>query len=103
VKKREEFLRAHGVEPGFLTGSWVDKFGTVEGDKAREKERAEREGNANAVDREMQSPVALEAVAQEMGGAVMGGNAGREDLSAEGAAPSLPPTQKPRGKIFGIW
>lgn len=47
VKKREEFMRAHGVEPGFLTGGWMDKFGTVEGDLA--KKRREEEGSASAV------------------------------------------------------
>ena len=36
VDKRKEFMRAHGVEPGFLTGSWMEKFGTVEGDQARQ-------------------------------------------------------------------
>ena len=35
--KRKEFLRAHGVEPGFLTGSWMDKFGTIEDDEATRK------------------------------------------------------------------
>lgn len=34
--KRKEYMRAHGVEPGFLTGSWMEKFGTVDSDGARE-------------------------------------------------------------------
>jgi len=105
VKKREEFLRAHGVEPGFLTGSWVDKFGTVEGDRAREKAKAEREGVVHVVDREVESPVAMEAVAQGvgMGGAALGENAGVEEVATAKAAPSSPPMEKRRGKIFGIW
>ncbi|KAJ8607317.1 hypothetical protein MRB53_040415 [Persea americana] len=55
--KRKEFLLAHGVEPGFLTGTWLDNLGTVEGDKrkaAREK--------AEQVDPTVESPVAMEAV-----------------------------------------
>lgn len=53
--KRKEFLREHGVEPGFLTGSWMDKFGTVEGDKWK----AEREGRVYEPDvPDTQSPVA---------------------------------------------
>lgn len=44
MEKRKEFLREHGVEPGFLTGTWMERFGTVEGDEAREKMvREERE------------------------------------------------------------
>lgn len=62
--KRKEFLRAHGVEPGFLTGSWMERFGTVEGDRAREllaqardeeEERAAREQDQEA------SPIAADA------------------------------------------
>ena len=43
VQKRKEFLREHGVEPGFLTGSWMDKFGTLEGDEAKVAAEAEAE------------------------------------------------------------
>lgn len=107
VKKREEFLRAHGVEPGFLTGSWVDKFGTVEGDRARAKEKEEA-----GVDREMESPVALEAAMQEVG---MGGGAAVESkgvaemvASAQDQEQQPQQQQQPRGekrraKYFGIW
>ena len=41
--KRQEFLRVHGVEPGFLTGTWMDKFGTIESDQIREEMRQEKE------------------------------------------------------------
>lgn len=54
AEKRKEFLRAHGVEPGFLTGSWMEKFGTVEGDRVREGlgevARMERERDVEGVD-----------------------------------------------------
>lgn len=33
--KRKEFMRKHGVEPGFLTGSWMEKFGTMDAEQAR--------------------------------------------------------------------
>jgi len=108
VKKREEFLRAHGVEPGFLTGSWVDKFGTVEGDRAREKQKAEREGRVGekvegtvGVDREIESPIAMAAAVQGLNvgsGATLGNNAGDEETVA-----ATPPREKRKPKIFGIW
>lgn len=31
AEKRRQFMRAHGVEPGFLTGSWLDQLGMEEG------------------------------------------------------------------------
>lgn len=55
AEKRKEFMRAHGVEPGFLTGSWMEKFGTVEGDRVREGLAAEREARVAV---EEGSPVA---------------------------------------------
>ena len=46
--KRKEFLRTHGVDPGFLTGTWMDKLETVEGAKWKEEKaarvKAEMEG-----------------------------------------------------------
>ena len=56
VEKRKEFLREHGVEPGFLTGSWMDRFGTVEGDRAKELEVAKQDADAH-----MHSAAAIEA------------------------------------------
>ena len=35
-QKRKEFQRAHGIDPAFLTGSWMSRFGTIENDQARE-------------------------------------------------------------------
>lgn len=63
--KRKEYLRAHGIEPGFLTGSWMEKFGTIEGDKAREamykqleeERRQQEEGNVDAQGPVAQPPV----------------------------------------------
>lgn len=55
VQKRKEFLREHGVEPGFLTGSWMEKFGTIESDKAREAMKSERE--SPAIDAAVGSPI----------------------------------------------
>ena len=65
--KRKEFLRAHGVEPGFLTGSWMEKFGTVEGDQAREalEKRLAEEREKEEKDADLASPVAR-AENQEM-------------------------------------
>lgn len=81
----------------------MDKFGTVEGDRAREKQKAEREGGR--VDPEMESPVAMQAVAQDvgLGGGAMSESAGVQELAAIDAAPPPPPMEKRRGKIFGIW
>jgi len=68
VKKREEFLRAHGVEPGFLTGSWMDRFGTVEGDIAK-KEKAEEARKSRALEeREEESTGRAEVVEAVAGG-----------------------------------
>ncbi|KAI9728627.1 MAG: hypothetical protein M1828_002733 [Chrysothrix sp. TS-e1954] len=62
VDKRREYLRAQGVEPGFLTGNWMEKFGTVEGDEARRLAQ-EREANASTVQAE-DSPLTAGAVEQ---------------------------------------
>lgn len=63
AEKRKQFMRAHGVEPGFLTGSWMEKFGTVEGDAAREamQKRMEAERERKAVGADEQSPIADQA------------------------------------------
>lgn len=60
AEKRKEFLRVHGVDPGFLTGSWMEKFGTVENDQAREalRTRAEKEQRQEEAGSDGQSPVA---------------------------------------------
>ncbi|KAL9048720.1 MAG: hypothetical protein Q9162_007581 [Coniocarpon cinnabarinum] len=83
AEKRREFMRAHGVEPGFLTGSWMEKFGTVEGDQAREamqrqmEEERTREGRS--VDE--QSPVAV-----------------------DGHGETQPRMERPKRKVWlGIW
>ncbi|KAI9661460.1 MAG: hypothetical protein M1831_002982 [Alyxoria varia] len=39
VAKRREFQKAHGIEVGFLTGSWMDKLGTDEGRGGKEAMR----------------------------------------------------------------
>lgn len=59
VQKRKEFMRAHGIEPGFLTGTWMDRFGTVEGDGARQAMKATT-SEAQVYDQaDPQSPVAI--------------------------------------------
>ena len=84
AEKRKEFLRAHGVEPGFLTGSWMEKFGTIEGDQAREalQKKMEDEKMQKAEDEAM-SPQSAAAL---------------EDLYVQQQR------EKPKRKIwFGIW
>ena len=62
AEKRKEFMRAHGVEPGFLTGSWMERFGTVEGDAAREamRKRIDEKKAAEAGVVDHQSPIAVQ-------------------------------------------
>lgn len=63
AQKRKEFLRAQGIEPGFLTGSWMEKFGKVEGDDARQL-AGDREANVDVM-QQGDSPLTAGAV-QEM-------------------------------------
>lgn len=106
AQKRKEFLREHGVEPGFLTGSWMDKFGTVEGDKWR----AEREGRKfeeqsndgqSPVDATIQGPVAVTAGST---GAQIPDQGRRQAASAKDDGPAQPPLEKKKVKMWlGIW
>ncbi|KAB8338959.1 hypothetical protein FH972_021899 [Carpinus fangiana] len=64
VQKRKEFMRAHGIEPGFLTGTWMDRFGTVEGDRARQVAAGThaQDHDHDHDQADPQSPVALQVV-----------------------------------------
>lgn len=102
VKKREEFMRAHGVEPGFLTGGWMDKFGTVEGDLAK-KQRAEQNLAGQDADREIESPIAMQAVAA---GPVQGGIGASElgDATNQETQQQQQQQEKRKPKLWlGIW
>lgn len=95
ASKRKEFLKEHGVEPGFLTGTWMDKFGTVEGDAAK----AKREGKEGEVAADVQSPVAMQAMGGDAVGVV------REDAD-EAGGPGEEQPRKERKKVkkwLGIW
>lgn len=98
AQKRKEFLREHGVEPGFLTGTWMDKFGTVEGDQAK----AIREGKEQEADADVQSPVAMQAAAAGVGvGAPPAQSTlGQDEL--EGGEVSGREKKKPK-MWLGIW
>lgn len=77
-------MREHGVEPGFLTGTWMEKFGTVEGDQAREamQRRVDEEKARHEAGFDDQSPMA--------------------DQAATMAAPA--PHERPKRKVWlGIW
>lgn len=101
VKKREEFMRAHGVEPGFLTGGWMGKFGTVEGDLAK-KQRAEQNLAGQETDREIESPVAMQAVAA---GPVQSGLSSPDlGVAAEQNQQQQQQQEKRKPKLWlGIW
>lgn len=101
VKKREEFMRAHGVEPGFLTGGWMDKFGTVEGDLAK-KQRAEQNQAGQEVDREIESPIAMQAAAA---GPAQGGLSAPDlGTAAEQSQRQQQQQEKRKPKLWlGIW
>lgn len=98
--KRKEFLRDHGVEPGFLTGSWMDKFGTEEGDKwkaRREGRLLEEEAQQRPVDASIQGPAAMAA-----------GSAGAPIPSQQGQIDGNGQEEQPREKRkvkkwLGIW
>lgn len=100
ASKRKEFLREHGVEPGFLTGSWMDKFGTEEGDKwkARREGRLldEEEARQGPVDASIQGPAAMAA-----------GSAGASIPDQQKQAGSdeqeLPRERRKVKKWLGIW
>jgi len=96
AQKRKEFLKEHGVEPGFLTGTWMDKFGTVEGDEAK----AKREGKeGGVVDADLQSPVAMQAIGGDAVGVV------RVDEN-NGMEPQEQPPRTEKRKVkkwLGIW
>ena len=68
AEKRKQFMRAHGVEPGFLTGTWMEKFGTIESDAAREAVRKKEEGDnaSQASGLDEQSPLATEVAATHL-------------------------------------
>lgn len=97
AQKRKEFLREHGVEPGFLTGGWMDKFGTVEGDKWK----AEREGKKY----EEQVPDGQSPVdASVQGTAAMVAGSMEAPLPEQEDAPQ--PVRQERRKVkkwLGIW
>lgn len=101
VEKRKEFLREHGVEPGFLTGSWMERFGTVEGDVARERmvrDERERQVLAGVVplvvdEASPKAGVVAEAVS---GGEVLDGAGGAVEARQE-------KPKKPLKMWFGIW
>lgn len=96
AQKRKEFLREHGVEPGFLTGTWMDKFGTVEGDQAK----AIREGKEQEADADVQSPLAMQAAAAGVGATPVV-NAQDQDELAGGETPAR---EKKKPKMWlGIW
>lgn len=66
--KRKEFMRAHGVEPGFLTGGWMGKFGTIEDDEHARKMaegRAKQELEVETLGSGERGEVPLEEVAPE--------------------------------------
>ncbi len=101
VKKREEFLRAHGVEPGFLTGSWMDRFGTVEGDIAKKEKAEEARKRRELEEREeegMGSAEVVEAMAAPVaeGMATVGGRVEGGDHMGEGL-------EQRKKKWLGIW
>jgi len=95
AQKRKEFLKEHGVEPGFLTGTWMDKFGTVEGDEAK----AKREGKEVVADSDLQSPVAVQAVGGDAVGVV------REEGENVGLQSEEQPRREKKKvkKWLGIW
>ena len=95
AQKRKEFLKEHGVEPGFLTGTWMDKFGTVEGDEAK----AKREGTEGEIPNDMQSPVALQAVGGDAVGLV---REGVVDSGVQGED-QMQRERKKVKKWLGIW
>jgi len=94
AQKRKEFLKEHGVEPGFLTGTWMDKFGTVEGDEAK----ARREG---VVEADLQSPVAMQAVGGDGVGVAVASGSGED---GGGQAEEQPRRERKKVKKWlGIW
>jgi hypothetical protein len=97
AQKRKEFLKEHGVEPGFLTGTWMDKFGTVEGDAAKAKrEGLEAEQAQSKLD--AQSPVAAQTLPQTH---LVDGAVGRPVM---GEGEELPRRERKKVKMwFGIW
>jgi len=98
AQKRKEFLKEHGVEPGFLTGTWMDKFGTVEGDQAK----AVREGKEQDVEAEAdaQSPVAAMQSAMIAGDVALSGAEQGQQMGGE--EPERRERKKPK-MWLGIW
>jgi hypothetical protein len=98
AQKRKEFLKEHGVEPGFLTGTWMDKFGTMEGDAAKAKrEGLEAEAQAQS-EVDAQSPVAVQALPEAH---VVDGAVGRPVM---GDGEEGPRRERKKVKMwFGIW
>lgn len=113
--KRKEFLREHGVEPGFLTGSWMDKFGTVEGDKWK-AERAKKLGGGDhnrmeesssedmsPVDPRLAGPMAM-AAGSVGAGIPADGNGSAQDFDGEVPSDAKQGREKKKLKMwFGIW
>jgi len=102
AQKRKEFLKEHGVEPGFLTGTWMDKFGTVEGDAARAKrEERELDGDVEGVaEADAQSPVA--AMQSEMIAGDVALSGAEQGQHAVGEEPERKERKKPK-MWLGIW
>lgn len=106
AQKRKEFMREHGVEPGFLTGSWMDKFGTEEGDKWKAEREAkkygqQRDDGQGPVDAEIQGPVAMAAGTM---GASIPDEGNRPNARSQEEINQQPRREKKKVKaIFGIW
>ena len=99
AQKRKEFLKEHGVEPGFLTGTWMDKFGTVEGDQAK----AAREGKVleeEEKEADAQSPVAAMQSAMIAGDVALSG--AEQGQQEGGEEPERRERKKPK-MWLGIW